>query len=190
MSKFFRKAKDAIDDKISDVQIAVERKQIERRLAKERKWISEVTQQRKCNGEDVKVFTHFKDWKAVHEPTKEASPEVVKEKEPSSSGPSAVEKAIYAKLENNVRKNIVRSVMEITAVLLGPAEDASWILDESLAQVLNSAKGIALTYRFGYKNEKQFAFIRSHGVDALAGSIIVSVNKEMERLNKGIPESK
>jgi len=141
-----------------------EEKKAQMQKEKETKWIDEVTADK-----DAGSFKDFQGWKDVYEPKKEKG-------DKEDSGPSAVEKKIYEKMANNIKENVVKMLMEVTSQLLGPTEAALRADEPDLANFINAGNGVALTYRFKYKNDKKFAFIRKHGAGRIATTLVDAIN--------------
>lgn len=131
---------------------------------KETKWIGEVTADAESGS-----FKDFAGWKDVYEPKKE-------KKEKEDSGPSALEKKVYEKMADNIKGNVIKMLMELTSQLLGPTEAALTANEPELAAFINAGNGVSLTYRFEYKDDKKFAYLRKHGAGRIAITLISAIN--------------
>lgn len=85
-----------------------------------------------------------------------------------------------------INANIMKSLMEAVSQVLGPIEPIFAEEDPEFARFINAGAAVTMTYRFEYKNKKQFAFLRKHATGFLSTALITAISKEAEK--RGVEE--
>lgn len=151
-----KKAKEDAAAKVGEMKDQHEQKQ-------HAKWREEVL--------DGDRFKDFAGWADVFEPKKE---KVEKE----DTGPGAVQRKAAEKMTDNIKKDIMKALMETVSRLLGPASAALANSEKEVSDLINAANAAALTYRFEYKGKKRMEYIRSLTADSVTRALAAALEKE------------